>query len=51
MRRGALLLVILLLLTGCWSVGPDYLRPEVQTPANWRFEEKEVRDLANTAWW
>jgi multidrug efflux system outer membrane protein len=42
---------LLLILTGCWSVGPDYLRPEIKAPANWRFEEKEVRNLANTAWW
>jgi multidrug efflux system outer membrane protein len=23
----------------------------METPANWRFEEKEVQDLANTVWW
>jgi len=40
----------LLILTGCMTVGPDYKRPAVDTPAAWRFEEKEVRDLANTAW-
>jgi multidrug efflux system outer membrane protein len=33
------------------TVGPDYKPPTVDTPAAWRFEEKEVRDLANTAWW
>jgi multidrug efflux system outer membrane protein len=43
--------VILALLTGCMTVGPDYKRPGIDTPASWRFEEKEVRDLANTAWW
>ena len=43
--------VILALLTGCVTVGPDYKRPAIDTPAAWRFEEKEVRDLANTAWW
>jgi multidrug efflux system outer membrane protein len=32
-------------------VGPDYKRPSIDTPANWRFEDKEARDLANTAWW
>jgi len=41
----------LALLTGCVKVGPDYQRPVVDTPAAWRFEEKEARDLANTAWW
>jgi multidrug efflux system outer membrane protein len=43
--------VILALLTGCMTVGPDYKRPAIDTPAAWRFEEKEVRELANTAWW
>ena len=41
----------LLILTGCMTVGPDYQRPGIDTPTSWRFEEKEVRDLANTAWW
>jgi multidrug efflux system outer membrane protein len=43
--------VILALLTGCITVGPDYKRPAIDTPAAYRFEEKDVRDLANTAWW
>jgi multidrug efflux system outer membrane protein len=41
----------LLILTGCITVGPDYKRPAIEAPAVWRFEEKEARDLANTAWW
>jgi multidrug efflux system outer membrane protein len=43
--------IILALLTGCMTVGPDYKRPPIDTPAAWRFEEKEVRHLANTGWW
>jgi multidrug efflux system outer membrane protein len=42
---------VLLVLTGCMTVGPDYKRPAIDTPVAWRFEEKEIRDLANTAWW
>jgi len=42
---------VLLVLTGCMTVGPDYKRPAIDTPATYRFEEKETRDLANTAWW
>jgi multidrug efflux system outer membrane protein len=42
---------LLVMVTGCITVGPDYKRPEIDTPAKWRFEEKEARDLANTAWW
>jgi len=43
--------VMVLMFTGCMTVGPDYQRPSVDIPASWRFEEKEVKDLANTAWW
>ena len=43
--------VIVAMLAGCMTVGPDYKRPSIDTPASWRFEEKEVRDLANKAWW
>ena len=42
---------LLFIMTSCMTVGPDYKRPAVDTPAAWRFEEREVRDLANTAWW
>ena len=51
MSKGVLLGLLLLTLSGCMTVGPDYRRPAIDTPAAWRFEEKEVRDLANTAWW
>lgn len=51
MHKGILCGVILLMLTGCMTVGPDYQRPSVDIPSSWRFEEKEVKDLANTAWW
>jgi multidrug efflux system outer membrane protein len=40
----------MLLLAGC-AVGPDYRRPMVDTPASWRIEEREAKDVANTAWW
>ena len=32
-------------------VGPNYQRPAVETPVAWRFEEREAREVANTAWW
>jgi multidrug efflux system outer membrane protein len=38
------------LLPGC-KVGPDYVRPEVETPATFRFEVRDAPDLVNTAWW
>jgi multidrug efflux system outer membrane protein len=50
MRRILIVCTIVTWVTGC-MLGPDYQRPSIDTPASWRFEEKEVRDLANTAWW
>jgi multidrug efflux system outer membrane protein len=51
MTKRILPCVFLMLFTGCMTLGPDYKRPPIDTPAAWRFEEKEVRDLADTAWW
>ena len=39
-----------ILLTGC-MVGPNYQRPDVQTPTSYRFEVADPADTANTAWW
>lgn len=50
MRKPIAAALIALLAGGC-MVGPDYVRPPVDAPAAWRLEEKDVRDLANTAWW
>lgn len=40
----------LALLSGC-TVGPDYQRPTVDVPTNWRVQEREARNLADTDWW
>jgi multidrug efflux system outer membrane protein len=45
------LLVGVLLLNGCAVVGPDYVRPELDTPTEFRFGIDETRDVANTRWW
>ena len=50
MRRVASAMLIALTLFGC-MVGPNYKRPSVDTPQTWRFENKEAKDVANTAWW
>jgi len=54
MHRITVLLLIALTasfaLFGC-MVGPDYHRPDTDTPQTWRFEDKEAKDVANTAWW
>ena len=37
-------------LFGC-MMGPNYQRPDIDTPQSWRFEDKEAKDVANTTWW
>ncbi len=41
---------MVLSLSGC-MVGPDYEKPEVDTPAAWRFQVVNAADTVNTAWW
>jgi len=43
--------IFMTLLTGCMTLGPDYQRPDIDMPDSWRFEEKEAKAMANTAWW
>ncbi len=50
MRKPIAAALFALLASGC-MVGPDYVRPPADAPAAWRLDEKDVRDLANTAWW
>lgn len=42
----------MILLTAC-AMGPDYIRPEVETPGSFRMAEKEgdPRSFANLPWW
>lgn len=49
MRR-ILLMLAVLILSAC-TIGKDYQRPDVEKPNVWRFEEKEAKAVANTAWW
>lgn len=51
MFKRILIGILLTLLTGCMTLGPDYQRPDIDMPDSWRFEEKEAREMANTAWW
>ena len=50
MRNVLISCLLALTFFGC-MVGPNYQRPTVETPASWRFEEKEAREVANTPWW
>ena len=50
MRRLALAVAIAALVAGC-TVGPDYSRPTVASPDNWRIDYPAAADVANTRWW
>ena len=54
-RKGPLRNVVIstlpaLALFGC-AGGPTYQRPSFESPLSWRLEEKEAKEVANTAWW
>ena len=51
MRRLACMVTVAAFVPGCTVVGPDYVRPQVDSPAAFRFADKEARDTANTEWW
>jgi len=38
------------LLSAC-AVGPDYKRPEIESPKDWRIEDPKAAEVANTRWW
>ena len=50
LRSTFLFPLIALALSGC-MVGPDYQKPEVDTPAEWRYQVTDAADTVNTAWW
>ncbi len=43
-------ILIALLLAAC-VVGPDYEKPEIDTPDAYRFTDTEASDVVNTQWW
>ena len=48
--KKAIIFIVVLSFWSC-AVGPDYKRPAVDIPQGFRFEDKEAKNLANTAWW
>jgi multidrug efflux system outer membrane protein len=50
MRRLLIGLAIGVALTGC-MMGPNYNRPEIETPNAYRVEVAPLNDLINTTWW
>ncbi|GAB4262303.1 MAG: efflux transporter outer membrane subunit [Methylomicrobium sp.] len=45
------LLVMIGLLSGCFLIGPDYQKPDVTVPEQWRFAAHDAQNTANLAWW
>jgi multidrug efflux system outer membrane protein len=39
-----------LAVAGC-TVGPDYVRPDIQSPEQWRIDYSQAAGIANTRWW
>ena len=50
MRTRILAALVGFTLAGC-TVGPDYTRPVVDTPAAWRIDYPKAAEVANTKWW
>ena len=50
MKQRALAALVAVAVAGC-TVGPDYVRPTVDTPAAWRIDYPKAADVANTKWW
>ena len=43
-------LMIIVSFTGC-AMGPDFKKPVVETPHNFRFSDSESKELVNLKWW
>jgi outer membrane protein, multidrug efflux system len=43
-------LMIVVSLTGC-AMGPDFKKPVVETPHNFRFSDAESKEVVNLKWW
>ena len=50
MLRTGVFISMTMIMTGC-MVGPDYVKPEVDTPAHWRIEPGDAVGIVNTNWW
>ncbi len=55
--RKYILISLLIVVSGCVTVGPDYERPDIDKPKDWIYKDSVIRidttDLAaaDTAWW
>jgi multidrug efflux system outer membrane protein len=51
LTRSGILSLVLFSLSACTAVGPDYVRPTVNSPETWRIDYAAAADVANTRWW
>lgn len=49
-KLGLALIGFAIAIAGC-TVGPDYVRPNVDVPAAWRIDYPKAAEMANTRWW
>jgi multidrug efflux system outer membrane protein len=49
--RAAVLCVTAGALLAACAVGPDYKRPEIESPEDWRIDYPKAAEVANTKWW
>jgi multidrug efflux system outer membrane protein len=49
-RSRSSIVVACVLVSAC-AVGPDYRRPEIDAPGEWRIEYPKAAEVANTKWW
>jgi multidrug efflux system outer membrane protein len=50
MKLRSLATLTAVVIAGC-VVGPNYVRPEVTAPADWRIDYPKAAEVANTKWW
>ena len=50
MRKAVIGAAMAFTLAGC-TMGPDYVRPEVDAPDTWRLDYAAAQDVANAEWW
>ena len=50
MKTRMLAALVAVAVAGC-TVGPDYVRPDVDAPTAWRIDYPKAADVANTKWW
>jgi outer membrane protein, multidrug efflux system len=51
MRQRVIVTALACVLLGGCMIGPDYFRPEVKTPENFRTDITDAQNTADTEWW